>query len=119
MMIYGFDWEASLQEVLYMGSLWGNRNEGSLKLSMTKEEVKTDYWHFVKAQAWEATQGNDHFSKFKENRSKHFFMQCLIKLWNSLPQEGKKKKKCRKKQEIQKQIKQANNHMTVQVQCQV
>lgn len=43
MMIYGFDWEASLQEVLYMGSLWGNRNEGSLKLSMTKEEVKTDY----------------------------------------------------------------------------
>lgn len=51
MLIYGFDWEASLQEVLYMGSPWGNRNEGSLKLSMTKEEVKTDYSHFVKAQA--------------------------------------------------------------------
>lgn len=37
---YGFDWEATLQEVPYTGSPWGSRNAGSLKSQPTREEVK-------------------------------------------------------------------------------
>lgn len=115
--LHGFDWEATLQEVLYMGSPWESRNVGSLKLWMRKEEVKTDYSHLVKKRAWGATQGNYHFSKFTENRRKYLLMQRLVKLWISLTQAGKKKKDKKKPQTAQ--ISQAKSCMAVQLHCQV